>query len=499
VVAFALSPLVFLIIDAHSAGWHEVRTVLFRSRSAMLLRNTVELGAIVCAGTAVVGTATAWCVERMELPGRRYWAPLIMLPIALPDFVVGYTWHSLFPSVDGLFGAALVMTLSTYPLVYLPVRAALRRADPATEAVARSLGLGAWATFWRVTLRQVRGGLAGGCLLVTLALIAEYGAFEILRFQTFTTEVFTEFKFDPPAAAALALPLALMGLLVLGGEAAVTHRTHPAGMTTSTEAARVRPSPAWLVAALAALAALVGLAVALPLGTLVGWMVRSQHTTLPASTTLAKATLSTIGYGATGALLSTALAVPVAIMAVRRPHALQRVFERGAYLVQALPGVVVALSAVFFTTRYAYRFYQTSTLLIVVYALLFLPLALVCVKVSLAQASEAYTEVARTLGRGPLATFVLVTVPLIAPGLAAAFCLVFLSTVTELTATLILIPIGHHTLVTQFWAYQSAAAYGAAAPYAMVMVVVGGIPAVLLNTWFARRVASSGGSAPVIT
>ena len=186
-------------------------------------------------------------------------------------------------------------------------------------------------------------------------------------------------------------------------------------------------------------------------------------------------------------------------MAVRRPHALQRVLERGAYLVQALPGVVVALAAVFFTTRYAYRAYQTSGLLVVVYALLFLPLALVCVKVSLAQASETYSEVSRTLGRGRLATFALVTVPLIAPGLAAAFCLVFLSTVTELTATLILIPIGHHTLVTQFWAYQSAAAYGAAAPYAMVMVVVGGIPAVLLNSWYARRVASSGSSVPVVT
>jgi iron(III) transport system permease protein len=239
--------------------------------------------------------------------------------------------------------------------------------------------------------------------------------------------------------------------------------------------------------------------VALPLGTLVGWMVRSQHTTLPASTTLLGATVSTIGYGAAGAQLSTALAVPVAVMAVRRPQPLQRVLERGAYLVQALPGVVIALAAVFFTTRYAYRAYQTSALLVVVYALLFLPLALVCVKVSLTQASEAYNEVARTLGRGPIATFALVTVPLIAPGLAAAFCLVFLSTVTELTATLILIPIGHHTLVTQFWAYQSATAYGAAAPYAMVMVVVGGIPAVLLNTWFARRVASSGSAVPVIT
>jgi len=503
VVAFTLAPLVFLLIDAHHAGWQEVHTVLFRARSAMLLSNTGKLVVIVCATTAVVGTATAWCLERLALPARRLLAALVVLPIAFPDFVVGYTWHSTFPWIHGLMGASLVMTLTSYPLVYLPVRAALRRADPEAEGVARSLGLGPWETFWRVTMRQVLSGLAGGCLLVALAVMAEFGAFEILRFQTFTTEVFTEFQFDPAAASALALPLAMMGLLVLAGEAVVTRRTHPTGPTVSRDPVRVKPSTSAGAGVLVAFGGLVGLAVVLPIATLIGWMVRSQRTTLPASTSLAHALASTVGYGAGGALLATVLAVPVAVMAVRRPHTLQRVMERGAYLVQGLPGVVVALSAVFFTTRYAYRLYQSSTLLIVVYALLFLPLALVCVKVSVVQTSESYAEVSRSLGRGPLASFALITVPLIAPGLAAGFCLVFLSSVTELTATLILIPIGHHTLVTQFWAYQGAAAYGAAAPYALVMILVAGIPTLLLNNWFARRATGATGTTgttlPVLT
>ena len=114
------------------------------------------------------------------------------------------------------------MTLAVYPLVYLPVAASFRNADPGQEEVARSLGAGRLATFWRVTLGQARGAILGGCLLVALVMLAEYGAFEILGYQTFTTEIFTEFSvsFNIPTACALSLVLVVLSLLVLCGEAA---------------------------------------------------------------------------------------------------------------------------------------------------------------------------------------------------------------------------------------------------------------------------------------
>ena len=92
----------------------------------------------------------------------------------------------------------------------------------------------------------------------------------------------------------------------------------------------------------------------------------------------------------------------------------------------------------------------------------------------------------RSLGRRPLSVLWRVTLPLVAPGLAAAFCLVFLSAVTELTATLILVPTGVHTLATQFWAYESNLSYGAAAPYAAVIVGIAAVPSVVLGRWFDR-------------
>ena len=137
-----LSPLLLVGLDAGQAGWAEIHRVLFRARSQRLLVNTVELSIVVVTVAAVVGTAAAWCTERCVLPLRRLWTVLLVLPVAVPDFVAGYAWHSIRPSFTGLWAAALVMTLSTYPLVYLPVAAALRRADPGVEEVARSLGLG---------------------------------------------------------------------------------------------------------------------------------------------------------------------------------------------------------------------------------------------------------------------------------------------------------------------------------------------------------------------
>ncbi len=486
VIALALlAPLVLVGLDAQQAGWTEIHRVLFRAYSRQLLINTVELAVVVTTLAGLIGTAAAWCTERTTLPWRRVWMVLLVLPVAIPDFVVGYAWHSIEPSLIGLRAAALVMTLTTYPLVLLPVAAALRRADPGLEEAARSLGIGRAATFLRVTVPQIRPALVGGCLIVVLTLLSEYGTFEIVHFQTFTTEIFTEFQFDQPAAGALSLPLVAFGLLVLTGESFIGRRgkVSRTGPHAARVARRGRLGYA-TVPALGTVTVLVGLAVGMPIGTLIYWMRRGVHTTLPAAATLGQATWSTLVYSALGALVAVALALPIAIMTVRRPSSTRRVIERSTYLTQSLPGVVIALSLVFFAIHYAYPLYQTSPLLVAAYAILHFPLALVCIKASVVQAPPRLADVGRSLGRYPATVFVRVTLPLIAPGLLAGLCLVFLTAATELTATLVLAPTGVQTLATQFWAYQSEAAYSAAAPYAMVIIAIAAVPGALLGLWF---------------
>ena len=490
VAAALLVPLVFLLLEAAHSGWHSVWHLVARRLTRVLLVNTVELAAAVSAACAVLGTAAAWVIERTALPGRRVWAVLVVLPVAIPDFVVGYSWHSIAPAVQGLAGATLVMSLALYPLVYLPVAAALRRADPAEEEVARSLGLGPLRTFASVTLRQVRPAISGGCLVVCLALLAEYGAFEIVRFQTFTTTIFAQLKqgFDPAGASGLSIVLVLIGMVVLAGEAGVSTRGRLARVAgqAGPAASRRKLTSLQTAGTVLGVATLAGAGLGVPVGTLGYWMAASHATTLPGAS-LWSALGYTAGYSAAAALIATMAALPIALLSVRFRSPAVMLLERSTYLVQSLPGIVVALALVYFATHYAYSLYQSGPLLVAAYAVLFFPLALISVRTSVAQAPRRLEEVARSLGRPPASVLLRVTLPLVAPGLAAGFCLVFLSAVTELTATLLLVPTQVSTLATQFWAYQTNASYGAAAPYAVAIVALAAVPGYLLTTWFDRR------------
>jgi iron(III) transport system permease protein len=480
-------PLVFLLIEARGAGTATVVHLIFRRLTADLLWNTVRLTVVVTVLCAVIGTVAAWCVERTNLPGRRVWAVLVVVPLAIPDFVVSFGWASLWTWVQGFRGAVVVMTLAVYPLVYLPVAASLRAADPGQEEVARSLGVGRVRTFVRVTLAQARGAILGGCLLVALVLLAEYGAFEILGYQTFTTEIFTEFSvsFSIPAACALSLVLVLLSLLVLAGEGMLRGR----GRVTRGGPVRQMPPHRLGRATLPVLAGfglLAALALGVPVGASVYWIFEGGAHAIT-GVSLSAAALHTAMYAIGAGVLDTVAALPVALLAIRHSGRLRFLLERSTYLVLAMPGVVAAFALSYFAERYASGFlYQSAPLLVVCYAIMFFPLALVGVKASLARAPASLDEMARSLGQRRLAVLWRVTLRLAGPGLVAAFCLVFLSVVTELTATLLLIPTGVQTLATQFWAYQQNLSYGQAAPFALVMIAVAAVPSYVLGRFFDR-------------
>ncbi|QMU74023.1 iron ABC transporter permease [Streptacidiphilus sp. P02-A3a] len=489
VTAVLLLPLAFLLVEARGAGVDTVASLIDRPLTGQLLWNTVRLTVVVTLLCAVIGTGAAWLVERTDLPGRRIWAVLLVVPLAIPDFVVSFGWASLSTEVSGFQGAVLVMTLSVYPLVYLPVAASLRNADPALEEVAMNLGLGRLRTFWRVTLRQARVAILGGCLLVALGLMAEYGAFEILGYQTFTTEIFTEFSvsFNIPTACALSLVLIALGLLVLAGEAALRGRARGSRVDRMAQRTTGRHHLGrWTLPACAALALLAALALGVPVGSAGYWWVTGTQHPFTGDSML-DATWHTALYSASAALLATCMALPVGVLAVRHDGRLRRLLERGSYLVLVMPGLVIALSLTYFSETYADGiWYQTAPMLVVTYAIMFFPLALVGVRASVAQAPPGLEEVAHSLGLGRPAVLWRVTRPLVAPGLAAAFCLVFLSAVTELTATLILVPTGVQTLATQFWNYQQNLAYGQAAPFALLMIAITAVPSCLLGRFFDR-------------
>ncbi|MBA3234021.1 MAG: iron ABC transporter permease [Propionibacteriales bacterium] len=488
VAVLALIPLLFVVVYTVAIGPEQAWRLLVRPRVGELLFNTARLVVSGVVFSIVIGTGSAWLVERTDVAFRRLWHLLLTAPLAVPAFVNGFGWVSLTHRVEGFAGAVMVVTLSYYPLVYLPVAATLRGLDPALEETAYSMGYSRWRTFVRVVLPQLRPAVLGGSLLVGLHLLAEFGALQMLRFPTFTTAIYDQYRssFNGPAANMIASVLVLSCLVLLLTELRLRgqHRYARTGRGTARVATR-QQLHALTGPVLLGLAALATLALGVPTASLIHWLIVGSSTEFPVGE-LASAAATSIGLGAAAALATTLLALPVAWLVVRhRGHASTAV-ERSTYFANALPGIVVALALVTVSIRVVPVVYQTFTLLILAYAVMFLPRAVVSVRVALEQAPPRLDEVSRSLGVGPLTTARRVTLPLILPGLGAGAALVFLAVVTELTATLLLAPIDTSTLATEFWSRSSSVAYGAAAPYALLMVLVS-MPATYLLSRHPRR------------
>jgi iron(III) transport system permease protein len=433
----------------------------------------------------ILGVALAWLTERSDLAGRRIWAVLATAPLAIPAFVHSYAWVSLVPSMHGLFGGVLVSVLAYFPFLYLPSAATLRRLDPAMEDVAASLGLKPWQIFFRVVLPQLRLAIWGGSILVGLHLLAEYGLYAMIRFDTFTTAIFDQFQstFNGPAAYMLAGILVLCCMLLLSLEAGT--RGHARYARLGAGSARlVRPhhlSPAAQFICTILPTITIALALGVPLITLTRWLIIGGADVWRMDE-LTAAFSQTLTYAGVGALITTIAAVPIAWLSIRHPGRLIRIIEGCDYIASSLPGIVVALALVAVTVRFAYPLYQTVVTVLVAYLLMFMPRALINLRASIAQAPIELENAARSLGRTPAQALWAVTMRLAAPGAAAGAALVFLAIVNELTATLLLAPNGTQTLATGFWALTSELDYAAAAPYAATMVLLS-----LPLTWLLYR------------
>ena len=169
--------------------------------------------------------------------------------------------------------------------------------------------------------------------------------------------------------------------------------------------------------------------------------------------------------------------------AVRYRSKLTVWIDRLPYLLHAVPGLVIALSLIYFTINYANSLYQTFLVIIVSYFMLYLPMAQTTLRASLEQLSDNIEKVGQSLGRSPFYIFRTLTLPAMLPGIAAAFSLVFLNLMKELTATLLLTPNDIKTLSIAVWEYTSDAQYAAATPYALMLVLFSGIPVFLLKKY----------------
>src|SRR5699024_1488931 len=206
-VVLSSLPVLYVLLRAQYAGWAYSATLILRPRILELLFNTLKLAGAVTAISILIGVTTAWLIERTDVPQKKAWNAIVTLPFAVPSFISAYSWISVFPSLEGFYGSVVVLTLCNYPLVHLPVAAALRGMDPALEETSRSLGFSRTQTFFRVTLPQLRIAIMGGAILIALHMLAEFGALSFLNYETFTTAIFDQYNvaFDSASAAMMTL------------------------------------------------------------------------------------------------------------------------------------------------------------------------------------------------------------------------------------------------------------------------------------------------------
>ena len=509
IAALLLTAPVYLALRALGAG-QEAVDLIFRARTLEVVARTVALMAGAMLGCMVIAAPLAWLTVRTDLPARAFWRVVTMLPLALPSYIVGFAiavglgprgilqgWLEAafgverIPSIYGFPGAAFTLIIISFPYVLLPVRAALWNMDTSLEESARALGRTPWQTFRSVTLPMLRPAILAGGLLVALYALSDFGAVAIMRYETFTWSIFIQYgaALNRTLAAAWSLGLIVLALVVVWGE----HTARNAGggryYLSGSGAARLpEPIPLgvwrWPALAYCGLVALASLG--LPVAVLVYWTVRGVAAGEPLLL-LWRAAANSVGVSAVAAILTVICAAPIAVLAVRYPGQLSRWLERLGFIGFALPGIVIALGLVYFGANYAPWLYQSLAMLAVAYVTLFLPAAVGAVRASLVQVRPEFEDAARSLGKTPLVVLFTITLPLVRPGLLTGATLVFLLTMKELPATLILSPIGFTTLASSIWAAAEEAFFARAAAPALLLVIVSSIPLAIITMREERR------------
>ncbi len=495
-----LSPVIWLVLRTADIGLGRIGSLLVRPTAIDALVNSVALVAVVTAGSILIGVPLAVLVVRTDLPFPRFWTVVVSLPIVIPSYIGAFAFVSAFgpqgiiadligpaasaiPTIYGFKGAALVLVLFIYPYVFIGTRAALLTFDARLVEAARTLNHGRFEAFKRITLPRILPGIAAGALLVALYTLSDFGTPAIMQFDTFTRVIFVEYNtFARDLAALLSIQLLAVTALILAIESRVGADDNEAYTTRGrggADALRISLGK-WRWPMLLFPALIATLTLVVPLGVLLLWLFWADTTLGGGAAFQWSYGLNSVGLSTAAALLATLAAIPVAYLSVHRSGWLSTLFERATYVGYAMPGIVLGLALVYFGAAYVPFLYQTIPLLVFAYIVRFLPQSVSTVRSSLLQIDPQLVEAARTLGEPPTRAFRRVTLPLVAPGIVAGAALVFLTTMKELPATLMLHPTGFDTIVTYIWLIQASGAYGKAAVPALLLVGLSGLSIFIL-------------------
>lgn len=505
VALFVAIPLGYIFFRAVTGG-EEVWLRLLQTRIWKLLGNTLLLAVTVTGGATLVGVSMSFLTERTDLPGRNLFRWMLAMPLAIPAYIGGIVHLTLLrprggfipqlleswfgqpvptPSPLGFGGAAFILTLFMFPYVYLLSGAAFRSLNASLEEASRTFGRSNWQTLWEVTLPALRPGITAGALLVALDVLAEYGTVALLRYETFSSAIFVQLagRYDRSAAAVLSGVLIVLAVIILWGEIRLQGQARFTQMDSQWRPAPTLPLKKWKVPAFLLVSLVVFSSLLVPVIVLAVWSVQAllDPVTLASimrsgSQTFGNYVWNSLWASGLAAVLAVLLSLPVALLSVRYPNKLTQAISRFCQVGYAIPGVVIALSLVLLVNRYLPFLYATPLIVVMAYVLRHMPQAVRASESALNQLSPSMEEASRTLGRTSIQTIFQVILPLIVPGLLAGAGLVFLTSLKELPATLLLRPAGFDTLAVRVWIWASEGFYIQAAPAALLLVVASAAP-----------------------
>jgi iron(III) transport system permease protein len=522
-LAVALPVLVVASSLLQPAGgvWsHLAETVLWD-----YLANTFLLAVGVGLGVTLIGVGTAWLVTMCHVPSRGILEWALLLPLAVPTYIIGYTYTDLlqyagpvqstlrevmdwtrndywFPQIRSLGGATVVMTLVLYPYVYLLARAAFLEQCICMIDVSRTLGRGAWGSFFDVAVPLARPAIAGGVALALMETLADFGTVQYFGISTFTTGIYrTWFALgEPVAAAQLAAALMMVIFLVLALERLTR------GLARYQHTAASRPRHSYRLSTARGAVALVACLMPIVLGFGVPVVVLFTMTFERGDALLGgmfvELATNSFSLAAVAAALTALLALVVAYGLRLRSSPVIRVSARIASMGYAIPGAVIAVGVLIPFARLdntvdawmrdafgiSTGLILTGTIggLLFAYLVRFLALAMNSVEAGLTKINRNLDDAARVLGRGPGGALIRVHVPLMWGSVLTAVILVFVDVLKELPATLILRPFNFETLAIRVFRFASDERLAEASTAALAIVLVGLVPVILLSRAIAR-------------
>lgn len=511
IVLVACIPLIFVVYNSwllEAQQWLN----LWTTRLPLLLWNTLSLALLVATGCAVLGVSAAWWIARRDFVGKKMAVWLMVLPLTIPTYVfahiyttlleddgwLGRTWLFIFgdsiaiPDIYNIIGVTAVLSLAGFSYVFLLARSALSHSTRTLEEAAQIQGASRARVFWQINLPLLRPAIAAGLAVVVLHVLSDFGAVSMLRYQTFTLSIYLQMsgRFDFQSAAGLSFILVLLSLTFLVLERFFRNQqryytSRQSRQQLLKKATALETGLIWLWLGTIALFAFV-----LPLAWMISWSMEAWLQNLIDREFWGYA-LNSLTIAIAAASVAVICGLPIALYNMRKPSRLSQTFLHLSSIGFVLPGPVIALGILSFILAQMPILYGGFIALLFALTIRFLPLAVQSQDATLQQLTPSIEQAGRIHGAGPLENLRRVILPMIRNGMSSAWVLVFIDTLKELPATLILRPTGFDTLPVRIWIEASEEMLELAAPAAL-MLVTGTLPVIWMMLRNEKRGYTSG-------